>query len=303
MPHATNNKLIPLAMALFCVLVWGISYAVIRETVQQIPPLTLACLRHLLGALLLWPLTRGRFGTRRMPLKHHFAICGLALAGITLYFGFENHGLKLTSASHGALLIALIPLGTEIVTALQKRRLPTAATWLGTGLALTGVALLVGQQDGTADPEGDLLMLGAVASWIAYTFGVNRFAGRYPGLLLTRQIMFYGALTLLPGMVWELARTSYVFPTAGAWIGFAYLTVICSVVGYDFWNRAVPNLGPSAVNNLLYLLPLVGVVTGVLALNEPVTPALFSGGGLILGGVILAGKGQRIRERETCHAG
>ncbi|TYO97162.1 drug/metabolite transporter (DMT)-like permease [Geothermobacter ehrlichii] len=302
MPLADNRNRTPLLFALFCILVWGISYAVIRQTVQQIPPLTLACLRHLFGALMLWPLTRGRFGAIRIPARDHLAMCGLGLAGITLYFGFENHGLKLTSASHGALLIALIPLGTELVTALRKRTLPAAATWFGTALALTGVGLLVGQSDGVASLEGDLLMLGAVVSWISYTFGVNRFAGRYPGLLLTRQIMLYGALTLLPGMAWELTRTAHALPDAGAWLGFAYLTVICSVLGYDLWNRAVPRLGPSAVNNLLYLLPLVGVITGVLALSEPVTPALFAGGGLILAGVVLAGRGQRSKAREAYHA-
>jgi len=303
MPHKRNNLKLPLAMALFCVLIWGISYAVIRETVQQIPPLTLACLRHLAGAMLLWPLTRGRFGELHIPMKDHGAMCGLALCGISLYFGFENHGLKLTSASHGALLIALIPLGTELVISLRHKRLPAITTWFGTVLARAGVSLLIGQNDGVASIEGDLLMLGAVASWIAYTFGVNRFAGRYPGLILTRQIMLYGGLTLLPGMAWELAYTSHAMPDSGAWLGFAYLTVICSVVGYDLWNRAVPGLGPNAVNNLLYLLPLVGVVTGVLALGEPVTPALFVGGGLILAGVMFAGRGaEQVKKSEPCHA-
>jgi len=287
-----TNKLIPLCMALFCVLVWGISYAVIRTTVQQIPPLTLACLRHLCGAALLWPLVRSRYGQTVIPGSDHLRICALALCGITLYFGFENHGLKLTTASHGALLIALIPLGTELVTSIRQLRFPPLGTWLGTLVALTGVTLLIGKNDGVADLTGDLLMLGAVSSWIAYTFGINRFAGRYPGLLLTRQIMLYGGLTLLPGMAWELSSWDIAMTSLTAWGGFLYLTVICSVVGYDFWNRAVPALGPNATNNLLYLLPLVGVITGVLGLGEPFTSTLFWGGGLVLGGVVLAGRGK-----------
>lgn len=214
MPILDSKKLMPLSMALFCVLVWGISYAVIRETVQQIPPLTLACLRHLLGAALLWPLTRRRISTVKVPLRHHLAIGGLALAGISLYFGFENNGLKLTSASHGALLIALIPLGTELVTAVKKKRLPPPATWLGTAAALAGVMLLVNQQNGVASLEGDLLMLGAVSSWIIYTFGVASFASRYPGLYLTRQIMLYGALTWYRAWLGNWSHYRRPFPTA-----------------------------------------------------------------------------------------
>ncbi len=301
-PSKHISRRLALAMALFCVVVWGVSYAVIRETVQQIPPLSLASLRHLAGAALLWPLTRARFGAVPIPPRHHAVMCGLALCGISLYFGFENHGLKLTTASHGALIIALIPLGTELVTALRQRRMPHVASWIGTALALAGVSLLVGRNDGAASLEGDLLMLGAVASWIGYTFGVNRFAGRYPGLLLTRQIMLWGGLTLLPASLWELAVLRPDWPGLAAWLGFAYLTVICSVVGYDFWNRAVPRLGPSTTNNLLYLLPLVGVATGVIALGEPLAPSLFIGGGLILAGVMLAGRSRPVPDREGCHA-
>jgi drug/metabolite transporter (DMT)-like permease len=40
-----SKSIIPLLMALFCIIVWGVSYAVTRSAVQQIPPLTLACLR------------------------------------------------------------------------------------------------------------------------------------------------------------------------------------------------------------------------------------------------------------------
>lgn len=293
MNPVTESRLAPLLLALFCVVAWGLSYAVIRTTVQQIPPLTLAFLRHLVGAACLWPLVRYRVGRYPIARRDHLAMAALGLTGITLYFAFENHGLKLTSASHGALLIALIPLGTELVTAWQRRRLPPQATWAGTALALVGVALLVGSDDGVAHLEGDLLMLGAVASWIVYTFLVNRFAGRYPSLLLTRQIMLYGALTLAPGVLWELRDGLPAMPDAGAWAGLGFLTLVCSVVAYDFWNRAVPRLGPNRTNTLLYLLPLVGVVTGVLALDEPVTVQLFVGGGLIIGGVVLTQRGER----------
>jgi len=283
-----QRQLQPILFALFCVVVWGASYAVIRTTVQQIPPLTLACIRHLLGALLLWPLVQLRGTTFHFSRRDHLVIFALGLSGIALYFAFENHSLKLTSASHGALIIALIPLGTELVHAWRKRLLPPLSVWLGTTAALVGTAVLVSHADGIATLEGDLLMLGAVASWIVYTFLVQRHARRYPGLLLTRQLMLYGALALLPFSLIELWWAPVSWPDSNALAGLAFLTIICSVIAYDFWNRAVPALGATRTNTLLYLVPLVGVVTGVLALDEPVTLPLLVGGGLIFCGVLLA---------------
>ena len=277
-----------LLFALFCVVVWGASYAVIRTTVQQIPPLTLACVRHLLGAALLWPLIRVRGTSYQFTPRDHGIVFALGLTGIALYFAFENHSLKLTSASHGALIIALIPLGTELVHAWRKRLLPPAGVWLGTLFALAGTSILVGHYDGVSSLAGDLLMLGAVASWIVYTFLVQRHARRYPGLLLTRQLMLYGALTLLPFSAFELWRLTVSWPDGQALAGLAFLSIICSVIAYDFWNRAVPALGATRTNTLLYLVPLVGVVTGVIALDEPLTLPLLVGGGLIFCGVLLA---------------
>jgi len=288
-----KSQLAPLLMALFCIVAWGLSYAAIRVTVREVPPLTLACLRHLGAAALLWPLVRWRSGGQTIAPRDRWQVLGMALSGISCYFAFENYGLSLTTASHGALIIAVIPLCTELVLARRNRRLPGPLTWCGTAAALTGVFLLVGLGEGESSLSGDLLMFGAVASWVVYTFLVERMGNRYPRLLLTKAIMLYGGLTLLPATFWELLRAPLVMPSPAAWGGLAFLTVLCSALGYYFWNTAIPALGPSATNTLLYLLPLVGVLGGVVLLGEPLSPAVFLGGGLILGGVLLARRGQQ----------
>lgn len=212
----------------------------------------------------------------------------MALTGITFYFVFENVGLKLTTASHAALIIATIPLGTELVVAWLKRRWPAVGTWCGTLLALVGVGLLVARDDGVSSLAGDGLMFGAVGCWIAYTFVVGHLSGKYPNLLLTRWIMLCGAVSFIPGAAVELYFFDIPHFNTVVWAQLAFLSLACSALAYDTWNRAVPALGPSVVNTLIYFIPLVGVVSGIAFLGEPVTVTLFYGGGLILGGVVLA---------------
>lgn len=281
-----KSRLLPLLLAGFCILVWGLSFAVTRGAVRQIPPLTLACLRFFLAGILLWVVTRPQAVALR-PGDGKW-VWALALSGVTLYFTFENIGLKLTTASHGSLIIATIPLGTELVLAWRQRRWPHAATWLGTLCALGGVGLLVGRDRGAASALGDLLMFGAVGCWIAYTFLVQRLSGRYPNLLLTAWIMLAGAVSLLPMAAVELWFHPWPRPDAVAWAQVLFLGIVCSAVGYDFWNRAVPVLGPSAINTLIYFIPLVGVAGGIVLLDEPLTSNLFVGGALICCGVVLA---------------
>jgi drug/metabolite transporter (DMT)-like permease len=282
-------RIIPFLFAAFCILVWGLSFAVTRGAVRQIPPLTLACLRFFLAGVLLWLVTRKQAVALR-PGDGKW-IGALTLSGVTLYFAFENIGLKLTTASHGSLIIATIPLGTELVLAWRRRRWPRADTWLGSLAALAGVGLLVGRDRGMASVAGDLLMFGAVGCWIAYTFLIQHIAGRYPNLLLTAWIMLAGAVSLLPAAGVELLIYPWPRPDAAVWGQVLFLGIVCSALGYDFWNRAVPVLGPGTINTLIYFIPLVGVAGGVVFLDEPLTLNLFIGGALICCGVLLARRG------------
>jgi drug/metabolite transporter (DMT)-like permease len=280
-----EGRALELTMALFCILVWGLSFAVTRSAVRQIPPLTLATLRFFLGAALLWALTRKISAKLRAEDRKWIAM--LSFSGITFYFSFENFGLSLTTASHASLIIAIVPLATELVAARRNRRWPAITVWLGALTAIVGVGLLVGHSSVGASPAGDLLMVGAGACWVVYTFVVQRMAGRYPNMIVTRWMMLLGALTLMPGALVETLLHPLPHPGLAAWSQVLFLGIVCSAAAYDLWNRAVPALGPTAVNTLIYFIPLVGVIGGIVFLNEAVTPSLFIGGGLILGGVLL----------------
>lgn len=292
-PQATaqSGRWSSLLLALAVVIFWGVSFAVTRATVNQLPPLSLAFLRFLLASLVLWPMTRQL--RRQVPIAQsdRLAVFLFGFVGVTLYFGFENFGLKYTTASHAALLIAIIPLATELADALRRRRKPSLPVLAGMLISSAGVALIFGRDGGGgASLLGDCLMLGAVASWVWYTFLAEGLVHRYPNLLLTYHIMVVGTLTLLPGAAVEMLLTPIPFPSMAAWAGVVFLGIFCSALGYHFWNQAIPVLGVTASNNLLYGLPLVGVITGVLALGEPLTPTISAGAVLILGGVLLAGR-------------
>lgn len=280
-----------LLLALAVVVFWGVSFAVTRATVTELPPLSLAFLRFLLASLVLWPMTRQL--RRQVPIApaDRLALFLFGFVGVTLYFGFENFGLKYTTASHAALLIAIIPLATELADALRQRRSPSLPVLTGMLISSAGVALIFGRDGGGgASLLGDCLMLGAVGSWVWYTFLAERLMHRYPNLLLTYHIMVIGTLTLLPAAALEMLLSPFPFPSLAAWVGVAFLGIFCSALGYHFWNQAIPVLGVTASNNLLYGLPLVGVMTGVLALGEPLTATISAGAVLILGGVLLAGR-------------
>ncbi len=282
------KKIGALAGALFAVFVWGASFAVTRAAVQEIAPMALAFLRFALAALVLWPMA-ARCDVVLSPRQKR-TVFVLGFLGVTLYFAFENVGLFFTTASHAALIIAVIPLVTELIVARRDARPLSAPVLAGLVAALAGVALIFGHDTGeAAGTLGDLLMLGAVASWVGYTLVAERVVPRYPGIYLTWRIMSVGALTLLPAALLEALFLPFAPPSAAAWAAVAFLGIFCSALAYLTWNYAIPILGVNATNTLIYLIPLVGVLTGVVALAEPFTARIALGGALIVGGVAWAG--------------
>jgi len=275
-----------LAYASIPILAWGFSFVVIKVTLTEIPPLTLAFLRFSLATLLVWPLVSRAGSIVPVAPEDRLPLFLLGFCGATCYFAFENFGLQQTSASHGALIIATIPLCTEIY-GIVRQRLPIRPMLLAASLtALAGVFLLVGgDSGGTATVTGDLLIVGAVGSWVAYNQFAERLVSRYPQLFITFAIMVCATVTLFPGALYEWFATPYLWPSASAWLGVAFLTLFCTVLGYHCWNLAIARLGVGMTNNLLYILPFLGVSSGVLFLQEALTPNVIWGSALIVGGV------------------
>ena len=268
------------------VVLWGVSFPVSRVAVREISPLALATGRFALAAAVLWPAARRRgLSLARADVPAVFA---LGLLGVTLYFAFENYGLVFTTASHASLIVATVPLGTALVESIRRRRAPRPLPILGMVVAAAGVILIV--RPGAAGGRGllgDLLVLGAMCAWVAYSFRARDLMARTPALLVTAATMTAGAATLLPLAIVESLFVPLRAPSPGAWAAIAYLGLLCSAAGCLLWNLALPVLGVSVANNLLNAIPLVSVLTGVLALGEPFTRAIALGGALILAGVIV----------------
>jgi drug/metabolite transporter (DMT)-like permease len=274
------------------VILWGVSFPVSRIAVREVPPLALATARFALAAALLWPAARRRgLALARADLP---PILWLGFLGVTLYFALENTGLVFTTASHASLIVATVPLGSAAVEAVRRRRMPRPSAIAGMIAAAAGVAVIVRPDGSTARGLlGDLLVLGAMVAWVAYTFLARDLMSRSPALLVTAATMAAGTAFLLPLAVIESFLVPLRTPSPSAWAALAYLGVLCSAAAYLLWNLALPVLGVSVANNFLNVIPLVSVLTAVLALHEPWTTSIAVGGALILAGVVVVERSAR----------
>ena len=103
--------------------------------------------------------------------------------------------------------------------------------------------------------------------------------------------MFWGFITGLPIALMEKQSFSLApLMNGGFLFCLIFLGLVCSALGYVFWNVASKRLGIVTVCNYVYIIPFFTMLTGVIVLDEPLTIMGIIGAVLIMLGMFIADK-------------
>ncbi|MCB5196372.1 DMT family transporter [Deefgea salmonis] len=279
-------------MVLFCVLVWGVTFVSTKILLDFRSPVEIALDRFVLAYALLFLMHPV---LKKPQWREELYFCGLGLFGVTLYFLTENIALQYTQASSVGLLVSSAPLLTaffaHFTTHDEKLSLRLI---VGSLIALAGVALVMfnGSVILKLNPLGDILALSAGAAWAIYCLLLKRAGQRYGYLFLTRQVFFYGIVTLLPAawiMGYRVDLALWLNPLQGG--NMLFLGVIASALCFVAWNKALGIIGAVKASNYIYLIPMVTMLTAIVILGERITAVGAAGAAMILLGVYYAEHG------------
>jgi drug/metabolite transporter (DMT)-like permease len=178
---------------------------------------------------------------------------------------------------------------------------------VGVTLSMTGVVLIVlrgdsGALGSTTLNLGDLLVLGGVLCWAAYTSLLRLRPGIDPLCFLAATFVI-GAVAMAPPAAVEWAQGDRIHWTSGALWAVAYVAVLPSVVAYSLFNAAVARLGAGPAGQAINLMPVFGAILAVVLLHEPLHPYHLVGMALVLGGIGFAAIASRVfshRAAGTC---
>jgi drug/metabolite transporter (DMT)-like permease len=292
-----------LSVALLAVMLWGGSPIATKLAVTELDPFAVGALRSLLGAVpavvillaLRLPFPRSRSGRGLLAVS---SLCGFVV--FPLLFSLA---LQWTTAAHGGLALAILPLTTALIASLFERRLPRRRWWLGAAVALAGTLLLVDRRFGLASPgasvEGDLLVLfSCLAASAGYVTG-----GRAAREVGARAVTFWGLA--LAGLFLLLASPLLIAPedltglSADAWGALIYLGIMISIVGYMAWYWALAQGDMTRTALIQFLQPGASLLFAVAVLGEVLTWPLLAAGAVIIAGVALVQTGGRPQAAPT----
>jgi drug/metabolite transporter (DMT)-like permease len=274
-------------------LFWAGNTIVGRGVVGHVPPMTLAFIRWGGAALILLPFA-ARHIARDWPIirKHIGLMVLLALTGFSAYNTIAYYGLQYTTAINGLLLQSIGPLFVALWTfALYGDRL----TWRQAGgicVSLCGVIIIICHGSlavllSINFNRGDVMFLIALVFYGFYTAMLRRRPPIHPLSFLTVG-MGWGAIFLIPAVIWELANGKTPIIDTESVLIFAFVCIFPSLLGYLFLNRGVELIGPNRAAPFMHLVPVFGSVMAIVLLGEHFELFHAVGYGLVFSGITIA---------------
>jgi drug/metabolite transporter (DMT)-like permease len=296
-----SGRVVAILSLLLVMLLWGTSFVVTKAILDEVPPLLLALLRFAVASALLVPLVQLRGGPALLPRPLPLGtLCLMALTGVTLFIVCSNLSLVYTTVTDASLIQASIPAVTAVLAfAILGERLDRLRLF-SIGASVVGVALIVlaGGHGGEAPNPllGDLLMLGAVVCWAAYTI-LGKALPSTSRLALTAYSTLLGTVLLIPAAAYDLVTQAPMGVSVESWLAVLYMGAVPSASCYLLWNRALGHLDAGHAATFINLIPVVGVIGAALFLDERPAPAELAGGAVVLAGVWLASFDRPSRRR------
>lgn len=265
---------------------WGASFLFIEIAVPALGPVLLVDLRVLLAAtaLALCTVIVGHLPALWARWKEFLILGGLnAAAPFTLIAASQ---LNLT-ASLAAILNSTTPLFAAVVAAAWIGEALTVSKAVGLLLGVVGVVVLVGLDP---VPLSGIVLLSVGASLLAalcYALGgvyaKRAFLGVSPLSMGIGQQAGAAAILLPPA----IAAVPGEAPSLAVVLSVLGLALLSTAVAYLLYFRLITSVGPTKTLTVTFLVPVFGVLFGVLLLEEPVGIGTFVGMGTILSSVAL----------------
>jgi drug/metabolite transporter (DMT)-like permease len=269
--------------------IWGWSFLFMKVAVEGMTPATVTWGRATLGAAVLIAVARRqrlRLQFDRVMLRH-FAVTGVI--GTAVPFTLLAWGEERISSALTSVLNASTPLFTALFAAAigqERLRRPQIA---GLAVGIVGVAVAAGL--GSSDLEGSSLAgsLAAIGAGAGYgltmvyarrhLFDVPPLVAACGQLVVATVVMAPVALatTVSGGLSLSPTRVLSIVLLGAVGTGFAFLIHYANIT----------QMGATKASLVTYLVPVVAVAVGILALDESFEWGLPVGGALALVGIAL----------------
>lgn len=296
---SSSERIPPIAFvsAITGCILWGSALSIVKIALEEYDPVFLVFARMAISALVLTPIVFYRFRPIRIYSRRDFLLLVLlTLCDPVGFFTFEALALQHTSASQASMMWAVAPLLNTMAALLILRERTSRPVIICFIVAMAGVMLLTaggGVSEHASNPVlGNFLELLSLCGAAGFLVILRFLRGRYPAMLVVWFQSLGATIFFLPALAFD----SVALPTEfnfGPFLSLLYLGA-CVTFGAQACSAfAVARMPVSRLSALSNMIPVVGVLTGMLLLGETMSPIQWVASALVLGVVLVSQHLQR----------
>jgi drug/metabolite transporter (DMT)-like permease len=208
------------------------------------------------------------------PKRADLAALALVVAGVIVGFPVLTAvAMRDVPATHGAIVLGVLPLATAMAAAMRGGERPSAGFWIAAVAGSTLVVAYALWQGAGSLHVADFALLGAVVlGALGYAEG-----GRLARTMGPWQVICWALVLslplLVPPLAWAIAARG-VTASPSAWAGFAYVALVSQFLGFFPWYKGLALGGVARVGQLQLLQPFLTLVASWALLGEQLTLAM-----------------------------
>ncbi len=283
--------------AVSLIIMWGISWPILKIGLFDCPPILFAGLRTTLGGLAL--LILAVIQSRKFRFKQLWLIYLIsAIFNVIFFFGLQTIALAHLPSGLLAVLVYFEPILVGFLAWIWLGESLPLRKIIGLILGFLGVGAISAKSlNGNISSFGVTLGLLSAISWAIGTVYWKRIQGQADPLLLVALPFTFGGIVLTIAGTF-LESWSNIHITGSFIASLTYSFLIASGASWTIWLKLVHMGEVSKVASYTFFVPLLAVIIGTIWLHEAMSMLLIVGLIAIILGIFLVNHNQNLSFRK-----
>lgn len=268
----------------------SLGYIITKTASTTSDPVTIMFFRAVLTSLIAAVLLRFIYREEAASLPDRKVFLRLSFLAVFLNQGCFITGIFLTSTGEAAIIYAMVPVITYVLSLLRREEYFDWKRLSGVLVALSGVILIISAESGGLTGShfaGNLIILAGAVTWAVYTVESRRYSVQYNPYVFSLNVLRYGILWVAPLGVWVLFKDMPTgIPLQIVWV-IIYLSVFGTIISYGLWVAGLKVLEPSKVAVFTNGQPIMTTLLSFLILDLTITQTFLTGSVLVISGVLV----------------
>lgn len=254
-------------------LCWAYNFVAIKELYPHMSAPALSLARFALMFVILLGICVVVKEPLTLPKEHRGRILWSGFISMGVYMILFLEGMRLTTASEGAIVLATAPIFTYLLACVAKQErfsipalIAGIVAFCGVAMVILGGAGITGNQHGTL--LGNIVILISALVWAVAVVIMRPVLTDVSPIRVLTLGMPAGLIALLPYGIPGLLRTDFTRITPYGWLMFLHIAVLSGVVAFAFYYMGIKKIGAGGATLYQFFVPPTTAFFAWLSLGE-----------------------------------